>query len=97
MDNQGFSVLICLRVTQRAFYCRIAVGSQAGSREGITVFANWQSDLVKIGQLVGNRVQSQFLFPWFLSSSYSYIYIYFALNSIESCVCSIHLYLNLSA
>ena len=76
MDNQGFSVLICLRVTQRAFYCRIAVGSQAGSREGITVFADWQSDLVKIGQLVGNRVQSQFLFPWFLSSSYSYIYIY---------------------
>ena len=49
MDNQGFSALICLRVTQRAFYCHIAVGSQAGSREGVTVFADWQSDLVKIG------------------------------------------------
>ena len=49
MDNQGFSALICLRVTQRAFYYHIAVGSQAGSREGVTVFADWQSDLVKIG------------------------------------------------
>lgn len=86
MDNQGFSVLICLRITQRAFYCHIVVGSQAGSREGITVFPDWQSDLVKIGQLVGNRVQSQFLFPWFLSSSYSYIYIFYIKFYWELCV-----------